>query len=261
MTHDGGGYWEVASDGGIFAFGNAEFFGSMGGKPLNAPIVGMAATPDGGGYWLVASDGGIFSFGDASFYGSTGSIHLNRPIVGMATTPSGKGYWLVASDGGIFSYGDARFSGSMGGRPLNSPVVGMAADAADGRVLGGGRPTAASSPSALPFYGSTGSIRLNAPIVGMEASGNGSGYRFVASDGGHLQLQRAVLRVDGRQAAQQAGRRHGGDLTLGIRCRVGDPRRCLPTIATSRRPGGSASGRPFRAHGHPEVTSWRTSED
>ena len=38
----------------------------MGGKPLNTPIVGMAATPDGGGYWLVASDGGIFSFGDAA---------------------------------------------------------------------------------------------------------------------------------------------------------------------------------------------------
>ena len=40
--------------------------------PLNAPIVGIAATPDGGGYWLVAADGGVFSFGDAHFYGSTG---------------------------------------------------------------------------------------------------------------------------------------------------------------------------------------------
>ena len=37
----GGGYWEVASDGGIFSFGDAQFYGSMGGKPLNAPIVGM----------------------------------------------------------------------------------------------------------------------------------------------------------------------------------------------------------------------------
>ena len=60
-----GGYWEVASDGGIFSFGDATFHGSMGCSPLNAPIVGMAATPDGAGYWEVASDGGIFSFGDA----------------------------------------------------------------------------------------------------------------------------------------------------------------------------------------------------
>ncbi len=39
------GYWEVASDGGIFSFGGASFYGSEGGKPLNAPIVGIAAPP------------------------------------------------------------------------------------------------------------------------------------------------------------------------------------------------------------------------
>ncbi len=38
------GYYEVASDGGIFSFGpGANYYGSMGGKPLNAPIVGIAA--------------------------------------------------------------------------------------------------------------------------------------------------------------------------------------------------------------------------
>ena len=44
----GGGYWLVAADGGIFAFGDAGFHGSMGGHPLDQPVVGMAATPDGG---------------------------------------------------------------------------------------------------------------------------------------------------------------------------------------------------------------------
>ena len=77
------GYWLVASDGGVFSFGDASFYGSMGGKALNKPVVGMAATPDGKGYWLVASDGGVFSFGDASFYGSMGGKALNKPIVGM----------------------------------------------------------------------------------------------------------------------------------------------------------------------------------
>ena len=37
------GYWQVASDGGIFPFGDAQGLGSTGGKTLNKPIVGMAA--------------------------------------------------------------------------------------------------------------------------------------------------------------------------------------------------------------------------
>src|SRR5205807_6105632 len=45
-----GGYTLVASDGGIFTYGDAEFRGSRGGQPLAKPIVGMAAT--GGGYYL-----------------------------------------------------------------------------------------------------------------------------------------------------------------------------------------------------------------
>ncbi len=99
----GGGRAEAGSiAGGVLNFGQAGNHGSLQGTALNAPIVGMAATPDGGGYWLVASDGGIFSFGNAVFHGSTGATPLNDPIVGMAATPDGGGYWLVASDGGIF---------------------------------------------------------------------------------------------------------------------------------------------------------------
>src|SRR5437879_4171633 len=66
---------------------------------LNAPVVGMAATPSGNGAWRVASDGGVFTSGDAHFYGSTGGMHLNQPIVGIAATPTGRGYWFVAADG------------------------------------------------------------------------------------------------------------------------------------------------------------------
>ena len=179
-----GGYWEVASDGGIFSYGGAQFYGSMGGTHLNAPIVGMAATPDGRGYWLVASDGGIFAFGDAGFYGSMGGQRLNKPIVGMAASADGLGYRLVASDGGIFSFGDALFFGSTGGQHLNAPIVATVTDtntggywlvASDGGVFSYG---------GAPFYGSMGGQHLNRPIVGMAETNNGSGYRLVASDGG-----------------------------------------------------------------------------
>ena len=40
---NGKGYWLVASDGGIFSFGDASFYGSTGAMSLNKPIVGMAA--------------------------------------------------------------------------------------------------------------------------------------------------------------------------------------------------------------------------
>ena len=126
-TATGEGAWVVGPDGGIFTFGDARFFGSMGATRLNEPMVGMAASPDGLGYWTVASDGGIFTFGSARFLGSTGAIRLNRPIVGMAPTPTGLGYWLVATDGGIFAFGDARFLGSTGDLSLEAPIVAMAA--------------------------------------------------------------------------------------------------------------------------------------
>ena len=74
---DGKGYWLVASDGGIFSYGDAQFYGSAG------------------------------NYRSTQLNGSAGNLTLTKPIVGMAASPDGKGYWLVASDGGIFSYGDA----------------------------------------------------------------------------------------------------------------------------------------------------------
>ena len=176
------GYTLVASDGGVFSFGAARFYGSMGGKPLSKPVVGLATTPGGLGYDEVASDGGVFAFGDAPFYGSMGGRPLNQPVVGMAATPDGKGYWEVASDGGLFAFGDAAYYGSMGGKPLNQPVVGMAATAdgkgywevaSDGGLFAFG---------GVPFYGSTGGQVLNQPVVGIGATSGG--YREAARDGG-----------------------------------------------------------------------------
>jgi hypothetical protein len=116
----------AAADGGVFAFGDARFLGSMGGTPLNAPVVGMAATPDGNGYWLVASDGGVFAFGDAGFHGSEGATTLNSPVVGIASDKTGNGYWLAAGDGGVFAFGGAPFEGSAGASRLPHPVTAIA---------------------------------------------------------------------------------------------------------------------------------------
>jgi hypothetical protein len=220
-TSSGRGYWLVAADGGIFAFGDAAFHGSTGGVRLNQAIVGMASTPSGAGYWLVASDGGIFAFGDAAFHGSTGGIRLMQPIVGMASTPSGAGYWLVAADGGVFGFGDAPFLGSAAGTlgaaaagitttpsghgywvaaadgtirsfgdavgaavaAAARPVVGIAAAGRSGFWVAGANGSVASGGDATS-YGSVAGTALAQPIVGLAADRAGDAYWLVARDGG-----------------------------------------------------------------------------
>ena len=190
------GYWLVASDGGTFAFGDAGFFGTMGGQRLNAPIVGMVRDPHDGGYIEVASDGGLFSFAPPGvtpdFFGSMGGGRLNAPIVGMVWDPHDGGYIEVASDGGLFSFAPPGvtpdFFGSMGGRRLNAPIVGMVWDAHDGgyiEVASDGGLFSFAPPGVTPdFFGSMGGGRLNAPIVGMVWDPYDGGYIEVASDGG-----------------------------------------------------------------------------
>jgi hypothetical protein len=124
-TPNGAGYWEVHSDGGVFAFGGAPFFGSMGGQHLSAPIVGMAATSDGKGYWLAGADGHVYPFGNAAHFAGV-TVRLAKPVVGIAANTSGAGVWLTASDGGVFALGGAPFLGSMGGQHINRPVFGIA---------------------------------------------------------------------------------------------------------------------------------------
>jgi hypothetical protein len=83
-TRTGAGYWLVASDGGVFTFGDATYHGSTGGGFLAAPIAGLVATADGAGYWEVGTDGAVFAFGDAAMEGSLAGQPLARPVVGMS---------------------------------------------------------------------------------------------------------------------------------------------------------------------------------
>jgi hypothetical protein len=80
-TPSGHGYWLVASDGGIFSFGDGRFFGSGAGRTIRA--VGIAGDASGGGYWIAGSDGSAAAFGNAS--PSTGSVALGAPAVGIAS--------------------------------------------------------------------------------------------------------------------------------------------------------------------------------
>jgi hypothetical protein len=121
------GYWLVGGDGGVFAFGTAQFYGSAATLPLNQPVVGIVPTADGGGYWLIAADGGVFAYGNATPIADNPlpTTRLNQPIVAAARAGQTNGLWLTAGDGGVFALNGAPFYGSAATLPLNQPVVGI----------------------------------------------------------------------------------------------------------------------------------------
>jgi Fibronectin type III domain len=196
------GYRFVESKGGVDAFGDEGFYGSMGGQNLNAPISGIADTPSSQGYWEVGQDGGVFAFGNANFYGSLPTI--SAPIIGIAATPDGGGYWLVGSDGHIYAYGDANYDGApnctnppscTNSFPIGSAIVAIVATPSgsgyweadsDGDVYAFGNAV---------YQGSSGCVNPNlqcggsnsftvTDITAMAANGIDNGYWLVGADGG-----------------------------------------------------------------------------
>ena len=121
MTATASGYVLVAADGGVFAFGGARYAGSLAGRGLNAPIVGIAATPD--GYLLVGSDGGVFAFGAAPMFGSMSGGTGGRAIVGIVA--DGDGYVIEAGDGVRYSF-TLTAHGVEGSDAVDAPIVGIA---------------------------------------------------------------------------------------------------------------------------------------
>ena len=113
-TPDGNGYWLVAADGGIFAFGDAA-----------VPRLDRRHPPQ-----QADRRHGRHPGGNGLLAGRLRRRHLRlrrRPLLRIdrqhraqqadrrhGPDPTGNGYWLVASDGGIFAFGDAPFFGSTG---------------------------------------------------------------------------------------------------------------------------------------------------
>jgi hypothetical protein len=195
-TENKAGYWLDASDGGVFTFGDASFYGSIPGlglhpagsglsDSLNAPIVGMVPSSDGGGYFMVASDGGVFAFGDARFVGSCPGIGgCSGAAVAVMPDASGAGYWLVTKTGNVYSFGDASYDGAPGntGSPVTSAVRtpdgrGYWILTANGSVYAYG--------DAINLGGATGAFGGFNPATAIFATSDGDGY-WVASAIGTL---------------------------------------------------------------------------
>ncbi len=104
----GAGYFLVASDGGIFSFGSAPFYGSLGGLPIKHPIVAAAATPTDNGYWFTDSTGLVSNFGRPTITAPRPQP-LFRPIVGMAEAPGSRGFFGGSFPSGSYGYDISKF--------------------------------------------------------------------------------------------------------------------------------------------------------
>ncbi len=179
-----GGMWLLTPQGGVLAEGGAPFHGDLAGRPLHAPVVGIAGTRSGHGYWIVARDGGVFTFGDAGYHGSLGNRRLWAPIVAIAGTRKGAGYWLLGADGGVFTFGDAGFHGSAAARAAGDVAVALL-PSASGRgyhiVHRSGQ---------LRHFGDALRIWLpeaaGAQVVGLVPSARGHGVGAITAEGSFL---------------------------------------------------------------------------
>jgi hypothetical protein len=185
-TRDGRGYWLVGADGGVFAYGDASYYGSASGGDLGIPVVGIAATKDGKGYWVSDYGGLVSNFGDAPALGDLPDslVFPTAPIVGIASDSAGEGYWLVGADGGVFGYGAARFHGSLGGIHLDAPIVGIAATPDGGGYWLVGADGGVFSFGDAPFKGSEGGDppASSTPVVAIASSPASPGYWLATSD-------------------------------------------------------------------------------
>ena len=137
----------VASDGGVFAFGDARFEGSCPGiGGCSGAAVAVMPTPAGNGYWLVTQTGNVYAFGDAP---TTAHPGTGSPVTSAVRTPDGSGYWILMAERAVFAYGDAASLGAArrdggGFNPASGHLRRPPTEAATGSP----RPRARSSPSA-----------------------------------------------------------------------------------------------------------------
>ncbi|MCU1368137.1 MAG: Esterase, partial [Ilumatobacteraceae bacterium] len=119
------GYWVLAGDGSITAFGAAPKLGAPTGS--GTPI-DLAVTPTGAGYWVLTDTGRVLAVGDAVDKGDLkrSKVKWHKPVAHVVGTPSGKGYVIVNSEGSMLAFGDAPAFPSFGGSGMTVAGVALA---------------------------------------------------------------------------------------------------------------------------------------
>ncbi len=169
-SSDDGGYFMIAADGGVFAFGDAHFAGSCPGiGGCSGAAVAVMPDASGDGYWVVTATGHVYNFGDATNYGAPGPRSV--PVTSAVRTPDGGGYWVLFANGAVASYGDAVNLGA----PLGATGGIDPATAIFTTSDGGGYWVVAANGTVYPFGdapndGGANVFHLNGPIIAATGS-------------------------------------------------------------------------------------------
>ena len=164
-TTDGRGYFMVASDGGVFAFGDARFEGSCPGiGGCSGAAVAVVPDATGNGYWIVTQTGNVYTFGDARYFGGPGSD--GAQVMSAVRTWDGGGYWILRADGTVDAFGDAvGHAGPTGYVGGFNPATAIFTDSDSGGYWVADAEGAVFSYGDAPFDGSMSGKHLNGPII------------------------------------------------------------------------------------------------
>ena len=154
----------IASDGGVFAFGDARFAGSCPGiGGCSGKAISVMPDSTGNGYWLVTNVGALYAFGDAPSPAPRPVDGAGRYAVAM---PDWRGYWLLYANGVVDSFGDATSFGAPLGYVNGFNPATSIFPTADGRGywVASGRGDVFAYGNA-PYLGSEAAAGLNGEII------------------------------------------------------------------------------------------------
>jgi hypothetical protein len=187
-TPDGKGYWILASNGAIYSYGDAQYYGGANTGDLSGSekAVGMATTSDGKGYWILANDGAVFSFGDAAYYGggNTGDFTNGELAVSITPDAGATGYWILTNQGGVFSFGSAPFYGAPQGNSYWSGQIGVQLVKAGSGYWVLSKSGDIYSYGSAPYNGNPGGFSGQTAVAMASSNSSNTGYWVLSAAGG-----------------------------------------------------------------------------
>jgi GT2 family glycosyltransferase len=183
MTGEGIGYWILADDGSVRAFGNAPSLDGGAGDALDAPAIAFAPADRGAGMWILDTSGVVHARGSARIV-ERREVPFSASAVAVAATREGDGLWVTHDDGTVETHGAAPDLEQTSPARRTAHVVAITTSPVgvgywlldrDGGVTAFGD---------APWHGSMPDAQVDRPPpVGLAPLPNGRGYWIARQDG------------------------------------------------------------------------------